>query len=540
VKQAIKESASQTAELQDETNKRTARLLEESSRKQIALLTAESAKLTAVVAGLRAEIKGDTEQLTKSLTGKIESAQSKIREELEERLNLERQSVSGKIETIRRENEVAIMRVSSTMEDKLGSVGEKCDADIMRAITQIREYVNETVGTMSRNIRQVEKNTEEITKVNATLARLKNKLTIASANATLSADEGNASVRVNLADQQVHPVVDVEVRPLPSTSNVSISSNNTCTDNNSINSQNGNLVPETNVNAVSEGQSRNADMQELTLPMFTDSSKQVPLHFIRDLDLYFKLRQTPEQLKLPLTLRAVQEPMAKQWISSTYDKLQNYNEFRKGFTDLLWNPNRQAGIRSQIYLDKHLLSSGESYVDHYIRYANMASSLDPPMTDMDLLSALTSHYESSIRQALLCGNFKSTQEVLGFLARAQSVIENKNDSKSPRLDYVNREQNRRPQQAYGREDRPPDRRPNVNVQHVRRQADRRGTRYDYRRQDITGEAELHGRRQGRVGGSNQRGLNPEARHYNPRVGGAPVEGNRQEREPSRESSSLNN
>jgi hypothetical protein len=92
---------------------------------------------------------------------------------------------------------------------------------------------------------------------------------------------------VNLAGQQAQPLDEVEIRPHPSTSNVSISSNNACTDNNSINSQNGNLVPETGVNAVSEGQSRNSDIQELTLPVFTDSSKQVPLHFIRNLDLYF-------------------------------------------------------------------------------------------------------------------------------------------------------------------------------------------------------------------------------------------------------------
>jgi hypothetical protein len=45
--------------------------------------------------------------------------------------------------------------------------------------------------------------------------------------------------------------------------------------------------------------------------------------------------QTPDHLKLPLTFRAVQEPIAKQWFSSTYDKLNSYNEFRKGFTDLL-------------------------------------------------------------------------------------------------------------------------------------------------------------------------------------------------------------
>ena len=123
---------------------------------------------------------------------------------------------------------------------------------------------------------------------------------------------------------------------------------------------------------TSEGSSRSVDLSELTLPSFTDSSKQVPLHFIRDLDLYFKLRQTPHHVKLPLTFRAVQEPIAKQWFSSTYDKLNSYDEFRKGFTDLLWNPNRQAGIRSQICLDRHTPNA----VDHYIRYAISGSTND--------------------------------------------------------------------------------------------------------------------------------------------------------------------
>jgi hypothetical protein len=170
------------------------------------------------------------------------------------------------------------------------------------------------------------------------------------------------------------------------------------------------------VNVTSEVQSRSVDLSKLTLPSFTDSTKQVPLHFIRDLDLYFKLKQTPDHLKLPLTFRAVQEPVAKQWFSSTYDNLTTYDEFKKGFTELLWNPNRQAGIRSQIYLDKHSPNSGESYVDHYIRYANLASSLDPPLADMDLLSALTSHYEPKVQQGLLCGNFNCTQDVLGVFS----------------------------------------------------------------------------------------------------------------------------
>jgi hypothetical protein len=124
--------------------------------------------------------------------------------------------------------------------------------------------------------------------------------------------------------------------------------------------------------------------------------------------------QTHNPLKLPLTFRAVLYPIAKKWFSSTYDKLNSYDEFRKVFTGLLWNPNRQADIMSHIYLDKHSPNSSESRVDHCIQYT-VASSLVPPLTDMDRLSALTTHYEPTGQQGLICGNF--TQHVLGYLTK---------------------------------------------------------------------------------------------------------------------------
>jgi hypothetical protein len=145
---------------------------------------------------------------------------------------------------------------------------------------------------------------------------------------------------------------------------------------------------------------RTTDLHELTLPIFNDSTKQATLHFIRELDLYFKLRQTPEYLKVPLAFRAVQEPIGKQWFSSNYERLTSYEDFKKGFSELLWSPSRQASIRGQIYLDRHDPKSGESYVDNYIRYANLASSLDQPLQDTDLLSALTLHYKPNVQQGL--------------------------------------------------------------------------------------------------------------------------------------------
>jgi hypothetical protein len=144
------------------------------------------------------------------------------------------------------------------------------------------------------------------------VGELQNKVASVSPNKPQSATSGNTIVRVVTADQQLASTSSgVGANILPSTNGVSVSSNPACNDSNSIVSQNGNSGVYTNVNVTSEERKRSVDPNELTLPLFTDSSKQVPLHFIRDLDLYFRLKQTPDHLKLPLTFRAVQEPIAK-------------------------------------------------------------------------------------------------------------------------------------------------------------------------------------------------------------------------------------
>jgi len=50
----------------------------------------------------------------------------------------------------------------------------------------------------------------------------------------------------------------------------------------------------------------------LSLLKFADSSQQVAVQFIRELDEFFLLRKKPEELRLPLVFRSNSEPFAKQ------------------------------------------------------------------------------------------------------------------------------------------------------------------------------------------------------------------------------------
>ena len=133
---------------------------------------------------------------------------------------------------------------------------------------------------------------------------------------------------------------------------------------------------------------------------------------------------------------------------------------------------------------------------------------------MDLLSALTSHYETRVQQGLLCGNFKYTQDVLGYLSKVQGLNENRNSFKAPRRDYTSGDVNRRPEFGSGRDDRPRERGGNVNVHLVRRQTDRRNSNYSNRCHSNT-DREFYGRRQGRAEGNSSGQLNPNAQQFNP-------------------------
>ena len=287
----------------------------------------------------------------------------------------------------------------------------------------------------------------------------------------------------------------------------------TCSDSTNVHNQSVNSC-NNDVNAGSGLYANNTDLSELTLPTFTDSTSQVPLHFIRDLDQYFALKRTPEELKLALVFRAVKEPFAKQWLSSAFDRMKNCDQFKKAFTELLWCPSRQASIRSAIYLDKHDPGSGESCLDHYIRYANMASTLNPPMSDLDLLSALTSHFEPQVQQGLICSNRQTTQDTLAFLAKLQGLGDHRQTFRSPRRDFDRRDMNQGPPRGQDNA-RNRDRGNGVNVRYVR-QGDRQNRGYLGRTQQGEGGRSFHRRGQGSMREDMNSQLSPIAPNFHPR------------------------
>jgi hypothetical protein len=96
------------------------------------------------------------------------------------------------------------------------------------------------------------------------------------------------------------------------------------------------------------------------------------------------------------------------------------------------------------------------------------------MTKIDLLSALTSHFEPRVQQGLICGNFQITQDTLVFLVKYQGLGENRDSFRSPRRGFDRRDVCRTVQDNSHRYERQREHGNNVNMRYIRRQTNAMG------------------------------------------------------------------
>jgi hypothetical protein len=164
-----------------------------------------------------------------------------------------------------------------------------------------------------------------------------------------------------------------------------------------------------------------SSLNELTLPTYSDSSTQIIGNFLKDLDIYFNLNSVPKRLKLPLAARAIHDLFAKGWLNAEYHNLGSYDNFKLKITELIWNDLQQANVRYRVFQYKFDRKGNETLAGHYLRYVNLAASLQPPLSEYDLLGALTSHYPMDIQKCMISANLKSNQDALTFLGKMQTL-----------------------------------------------------------------------------------------------------------------------
>jgi len=351
-----------------------------------------------------------------------------VREKLNDRLNENMSVAQGQVERFSQEMNTRTRELAADLTDNIAQTNNEIVAarqEMAELREQISSKVTDRVKTVSdillvcRNQIIVEKESSllKFWKVDQEIEILKAKLPSRQARGILTAakvnTEQNQVANANCASQS-------NIIPSGSVSKLNvIHSGSTYIDvaNVELFHVNNTAV----VNATSEMLINRDSLSKLSLPSFVDGNKKSVGTFMRDLDMYFEIKQVPENFNLPLVPRAVKDPFAQNWVSSEYHKIDSYQSFKSQISKLLLNELEQSRVRCDIYQGKYDRNGVESMTEHYARYASLAANFQPTLIEYELVTALTSDFSMEIQRAMFAANLRSAQEAVALLGRMQSL-----------------------------------------------------------------------------------------------------------------------
>jgi hypothetical protein len=185
---------------------------------------------------------------------------------------------------------------------------------------------------------------------------------------------------------------------------------------------------------------------DFSLPIFDDSSKVNAMFHLNQLDEFMRLRAVPKQVQLAIAYKSIVDPVGKQWLAAISHTLTNYEQFKSAFAKNYWSQSHQNLVKCSIYQDKYDRQSNLSMSSHFIKYAVLASYLEPKLGDGELIDALRSHFPIYAQRAMLGANISTIQGAIDFLKRMEMVEENDTNRKPNSFPHnVNPTPNKRPQ-----------------------------------------------------------------------------------------------
>jgi hypothetical protein len=158
---------------------------------------------------------------------------------------------------------------------------------------------------------------------------------------------------------------------------------------------------------------------ELPLPLYDDATEMNPVFHIRKLEEFMDFRKVPQQLRLAIACRSMVEQIGRQWVEGISPQLRDYEAFKKAFLNTWWSTSRQSLVRCNIYQAKYDRRSNLSLSAHFLKYATMASYLDPKPSDPDMIEAIKSHFPIAVQRAMLTNQLRTVEETLDLLKRIE-------------------------------------------------------------------------------------------------------------------------
>jgi hypothetical protein len=297
-------------------------------------------------------LKKDTESKLVKINENIDTVSAGMDERIAVHVNQTRKELERNTQEVNQRSKTLIRKINDykiEVDTAVEGIGQEL-GQTKEGLNRSVESIENEVSTVSAALQAEKESTlSEFQKVNLTVGRIEANITGGLATQTQSAiyttPQHPSPVRAEGIGQGNSNTTVSPLSQFEYSRNTSVSGVNTC--NAPVCNVSANNVPHIscngNVNALSVVVPNGCtDLNELSLPKFNNSAKHVVVHFLRELDEYFAIKKTPNELKLPLCFRAIGDPFAKQWFATVYDTVGTYENLKTAFANLLWGQAKPA------------------------------------------------------------------------------------------------------------------------------------------------------------------------------------------------------
>jgi hypothetical protein len=377
------------------------------------------ANISAEIASIRTDVKAETDRLIKNCERKNEE----LRKEIESNLDSEARRITNLVGQAKREFQSELLAAKEQMDEgqeKLSSAISTLSKEVNDRFTQQKESTDNAIS-QEKSVLE-----DKFGEIQAKFVALENKISEMPRTAVVvepqaTSDTTQPPSAVDQIDQRAGGYRNLgqvdEDRPCPCETN-------NCTVCMSMNGNDRSMNG--NVSQVSTFLSTN----ELPLPTFDECKEVNPVYFLRQLDEFMKLKGIPRALQLPIAYRSIVGHMSKQWIETVARDIRDYDEFRQAFLNTFWSSTRQSLVRCNLYQGKYNRNAGLTLSGHFLKFATMASYLDPRPSDVEIIEAIRFHYPMGIQKSMLSSQLRGIGEALDLLKRIE-VMESSESFQSP-------------------------------------------------------------------------------------------------------------
>jgi hypothetical protein len=162
---------------------------------------------------------------------------------------------------------------------------------------------------------------------------------------------------------------------------------------------------------------------ELPLPLFDENLDVNPMFYLKQLTEFIKLKGIPHAHQLAVASKSIVGRLSRQWLEAISDKLKDYDDFQQAFLATWWSQSQQSIVRCNIYQSRYDRRSGLTLSGHFLKYATMASHLEPRLSDIEQIEIIRYHFPLQVQRVMLGTQLHSIGEALDLLKRIELVEE---------------------------------------------------------------------------------------------------------------------